>query len=247
MNRFKATDTAILGICVATALALSSCTSMVCMSGVCPTIEERMAQIPWEPPSLSHQNCPNISGKYKPKSYKGFDLMRMFPQSNDRLGFIQVKLETPGQVPGRSIPNPSEDNPHRKRWDDSEFYNSGAYVLIQQNEYELSASLFGGDGKLYRRQTIALNSAMTGCTNGDLIIRTLYTPAGQSQTGWGSPGANETRYRKLADGSLQVISHTREWKYDPAFGLMGKGPTGETNSTGVPRETGSTAIFAPVP
>jgi len=237
---------------VAVLFSLSACTDIACLSGVCPTIEERMAQIPWEPPSLSHQNCPNISGKYKARLYAPnginyIDLIMQFPQSNDQLGFIHARSEeSAGQVPRRYVPNPSDENPRRVRVDESEFYNSGAYVLIQQSEHELAVSLIGGDGKLYRKQTVSLDSPMIGCANGDLIIRTIYPP-GRGEGGWGSTSADGERFRKLADGSLQVMTHIREWRYDPVFGLMGMGPTGGTNSTGMPREGRYTKIYAGVP
>ena len=249
MNRLKATDTAILGIFAATALALSSCTSMVCLSGLCPSEKEHMERIPWNPPSLNQQNCPNISGKYKTGTYisaRDYDeLTRQFPSLTDRFGFIHASLEVPEKIPSRFIPMPTEKNLKSGAWDYSEFYNS-AYVLIQQNERELTVSLIGGDGKLYRRQTISINSPMIGCANGDFVIRELSVDGGSDGTSSGAT-ATEKRFRKLAAGQLQVTTQRRYWGYDPAFGLVGLGPDGSRNNTGIPREKKSTETFAPVP
>jgi len=221
----KAEVLMVMFVSVLSFLSACSPTLLVCMSGVCPSSKGQMTQqIPWDPPSLNQKNCNNISGKYKPKIYKSDftsdELMRKFPQSNDQFGFIHVKLE--GQkTPERWTPRPSKENPNRMIWDAPEFYNS-AYVLIQQSEQELSASLIGSDGKLYRKQTIALDSPMIGCGNGDFIIRTLFVPHGGEM--WGAAGwasAIERRFRKLADGSLQVTTYDREWNYDLVLGVAG--------------------------
>ena len=225
-------------IFMTSALLLSSCSSMVCMSGVCPSVEEHMKRILWNPPSLNQQNCPNISGKYKTGTYRyalDYDnLMIQFPSLTDELGFIHARLEVPEKTPARFIPMPTEKNLKSGAWDYSEFYNS-AYVLIQQNERELTVSLIGGDGKLYRRQTISINSPMIGCANGDFVIRTV-SVFGPGEGTKGGATATEKRFRKLADGRLQITKHTRDWYYDHALGL-----------TGTPREGEYTMIFSDVP
>jgi len=224
-------------IFMTSALLLSSCSSMVCMSGACPSAEDRMMQIQWNPPSLSHQNCPNINGKYKPRISKyghGYNNPIFHFPSSDKLGFIHVTSNNLEQIPIRNFPNPSKENPNRIGWDDSEFYTSGAYVLIQQSEQELTVSLIGGDGKLYQQRIIILDSSMIGCANGDLIIRTVLLPGPGEGGGWSGSSATEKRFKKLGDGSLQVMTHIREWNYDPLFGL-----------TGMPREERGTVTYAP--
>jgi hypothetical protein len=248
----KVTKTTLCAAMLFTAsiLVLSSCTSVACLTGLCLTTREVMTKIPWDPPSLSHQNCPDISGKYKARNYGSEvynynDLIGLFPQSNDQLGFIHVTLQNPNQVPpGRFIPRPAPRFPRAGIVDQSEFYNS-AYVLVKQDEQNLSASLIGGDGKVYIIQTIDFNSPMIGCADGDTIIRTLTPPSG-GEEGYGSAFAWERRYRKLDDGSLQFTSYMREWRYDPLTGLVGMGPTGGKTNTGMPREKRYTITFASV-
>jgi hypothetical protein len=222
---------------VISVLALSSCTSVVCLSGLCPDSKEVAAKIPWNPLLLNYQSCLDISGIYKPRNYYGTgfdDLMVQFPSANDRFGFIHATLETLKQVPGRSIRNPSKENPSRMRWDESEFYDN-AHVLIKQTANEVVALLIGSDGELYSRQTINLNSSMVGCADGDFIVRTVSVLGGSDGTSKGAT-ATEKRFRKLADGKLQLIRHTRDWYYDPLFGLVGRDSSGSKSSTGMPRE-----------
>ena len=227
---------------------LSACSSveLVCITGLCPSVKERMAQIPWDPPALSHQNCPNISGKYQSRIYRGIghlDLMDEFPQSNDDLGFINVTLKTFGEIPTREIPIPTPKNLKKVRYDDSEFYDN-AFVLIQQDDKELAVSLIHNNGKPYRQQITSLHSSMIGCADGYLIIRTI-SPPRVNEGGMVPVRATEKRYR-IVDGDLQITGHKREWNYDMVLGLRGMGPTGRVNDTGMPKESRYALIFKSV-
>ena len=225
---------------------LSACRpfELVCFTGLCPSVKERMAQIPWNPSALNYQNCPNISGKYQSRIYRGIghlDLMNEFPQSDDTLGFIHVTLKTFCNIPAREIPIPTPTNLKKVRYDDSEFYNN-AFVSVKQDDKELVVSLIHNSGKLYRQQTISLDSSMIGCADGYFIIRTL-NPPGAGEWGYGWASAEESRFKKQADGSLEILYYKREWHYGDILGLIGMNPDGSENRGGPPREGRSTLIF----
>jgi hypothetical protein len=75
---------------------LFACSAIVCLTGLCPSPKEVAAKISWDPQLLAHQNCPDISGKYKARTSEensGYhELQEEFPQL-DRLGFIHVTTE----------------------------------------------------------------------------------------------------------------------------------------------------------
>jgi len=247
-DRLKVLNIAMSGMVLmaTSSLLLSACSPgvLICTTGVCPSIKDRMVQIPWDPPALSHQSCPNISGKYQSAIYRGIGyigLMRQFPQSNDELGFIHVTLKTFGQIPTREIPIPTPTNLKKVRYDDSEFYNN-AFVSVKQDDKELVVSLIHNSGKLYRQQTISLDSSMIGCADGYFIIRTL-NPPGAGEWGYGWASAVEKRFKKQADGSLEVLYYIREWHYGNMLGLIGMNPDGSENRGGPPREGRRTLIF----
>jgi hypothetical protein len=212
LNSLKAKRHTILGVILAFCFSVSACspTELVCLTGLCPTLAKKhIRQAPWDPQTLDRQNCPDISGKYGTRG----SLMSQFPDERDQLGFIQVKVEQP------------EDR--------RDFYRAD-HFLVQQGEKELVVSLMDGNGKLYRRQTILLDSPMIGCADGALIIRTVSGMASLDIPTM--VFLQERRFRKRPGGSLLVTVHYRTWRYDNLFGLMGK-----------PSESRDTKIYLSVP
>jgi hypothetical protein len=220
----------------------TSCSSVVCLTGFCSSEEEYISKITWIPPLLNHQNCPCIDGRYEAKYLESNNssLMNEFPQISDQYGFYQVSLETIRKIPEQRIPWPI-NNSYTTVWSNSGFYKN-AFVLINQNEHELVISLMDGVGKLYRRQTINLDSSMIGCDGEDLIIRTISTSGSAEGTSRGA-NAEEMRYKKLGDGRLRITTNIRYWIYDNFLGLIGLNSNGSANSTGLPREIRYTHIF----
>jgi hypothetical protein len=208
-----------------------------------------MAQIQWNPPVLDHQNCPNIGGKYKPNSnnnpYDYNQLLGEFLFMGSLYGVIDINYDKLKEIPFRSIDKPSIKFPGRKIEDYSEFLEN-AFILIKQSNNELVLLLMGGDGSLYQKVEINLNSTMLGCDNIDFVMRASFVRGGAEGTSRGVT-ALERRYRRLDDGRLQVTTIWRYWHYDPAFGLIGLNQNGSTNNTGSPKEERSAVIFAGVP
>jgi hypothetical protein len=254
-HKVKIDRTAMLIVILLTGLFffLSACSPsvLVCATGLCPSIRERMLKIPWNPPSLDYQDCPDISGKYKAAIYESTipaKLMSQFPQTDDKFNFIHSTLTREGgkEIPqGRFIPKPEKGRPKAGIWDQSEFYNN-AYVLITQNEQYLVISLMGREGDLYIKQTINMHSPMIGCADRYLIIRVLVPPGG-TEFGYTAAYARESRFKKLADGSLKRVYYSREWYYDDVLGLTGVNEDGSDNSNGTPREKIDTLVFQSVP
>lgn len=207
---------------------LSACSAFICLTGLCPSEQEVAAKILWNPPSLDHQNCPDISGKYNADTSDPFynELFNKFPSTDDQMSSIYVTTEETQN--GAKFPNPR---------------NIKDYVLIEKKNQYLVISRMGSDGDLYRRKTINLNSPMIGCSGEDFIIRRVNVAAGIEGSPYGQADAMEQRFRRLTDGGLQIVTHTRQWGYNIAFGLSGMNPDGSRNSTGAPREGKYTTIY----
>ena len=201
---------------------LSACSSVACLSGLCPSSKEVASKIPWEPTALAHQSCPDISGKYKAidtnntKSWQG--LIGEFPMTNDELNSIHATYTEPRKIPGRIISRPTQKDPNATVWDQSEFFDN-AIVYIEQTDEQLVVSLIDNTGKLYKRQSIDLRSPMIGCDGKDFIIRQITMTGSNEASSTGLALARENRFKKLADGSLQLIQHDRWWDRDMALGL----------------------------
>jgi hypothetical protein len=180
-----------------------------------------MVQISWNPPLLDHQDCSNIDGKYKVlKIDKNIytPLSSTFPQSINYPGPYHVNVKIGKTIPGNFVPRPQKNFPKAGFMDESEFYDT-AFVLVRQNQNELTVSLMSNNEEIYKQLIIDLNSPMMGCVDGYLVLRWI-DPPGASERGYGSTYATERRYKKLADGSLQVMSYQRKWAhYDDMLGL----------------------------
>jgi hypothetical protein len=201
---------------------LSACSAIVCLTGLCPSIKEHMAKIPWNPPSLEHQNCPDINGKYSARIHvTGLiysELFMEFPLGDDKDSFIHAT---------------TEETP-----EGAKFYSATGikdYILIEKKERNLMVSRIGPDGNLFQRTTIGLNSPAMGCADGYFIIRTI-SPPFLGEWGYGTVSAIEKKIKKRADGSLEITRYTREWQYNDMSGLIGMNPDGSKNSTGMPME-----------
>ncbi|MCL2459352.1 MAG: hypothetical protein FWF31_11040 [Desulfobulbus sp.] len=204
---------------VAVVFLLSACSLgelAVCLAGQCKTNQEIASTIPWEPATLSLQNCPNISGKYRGASTKGVRLMQMFPQGTDIFMAIHVKID-------------SDDvkTSFKERAD----FRDNANAYIDQSNEELVVTQKDDAKGLYRRLTISLNSSMIGCDNGDIVIRQVFRSGGGEGISGGAMLATEKRYRKLADNSMQVIIHERNWRTNPGFGLTAASREGKSKAT----------------
>lgn len=229
---------------VAVVLLLSACSSvgglLVCLAGGCQSNQEIAAAIPWEPATLSLQNCPNISGRYRGASTKGVLLMQMFPQGSDIFRAIQVKIEDNTSAAKMSF---------RESLD----FDKNTDIYIEQSDEELVVTRKDDAKGLYRRLTINLNSSMTccrainpyrdgrltidlnssmiGCDGGDIVIRETYRTGGGEGISGGAMTAIETRFRKLADNSLIALIHERNWRTDPALGLTDALREGKNKAT----------------
>ena len=213
-----------------TSLRFLLMTVVVFLVGCSLPIPQSSIDSAWNPPVLSKEGCPNIDGKYQDKG----SLERLFefrrpimpyqsrdPRELERLPVTYTfsRNITPS---GLSI----KESSARIR-----AFNAQAVTSIQKRERTIAVVLMDGVGAEYTKATLKLDHPQVGCYNGALVIRMQYRTSG----GEGKPGfeiAGEFEYRKLNDGSLQVIVRRREWSRQIAE---------------YPRETETTLLFPPAP
>jgi hypothetical protein len=188
----------------------------------------------WNPPVLSKEGCSNIDGRYQDRNllFRQFDFRLLSSNSTS----IQGGYEVYQKIPFVPIKQPIKyvsgkaTNETRIYEDESEFYKNAITSIKQQDQY-IEATLIDEKGTKYRKSILVLDHPQVGCYNGALVIRRQYRTSG----GEGNPGiitAGEHEFRKLDDGSLQVIKRTREWSRSLAE---------------YPRKTETIQIFPPAP
>ena len=224
---------------------------VVCLTGVCASKAERLADIPWSPQMLEKKGCPNLSGEYinagrisSKNVSPGY--VGIFLHLNDYVFFstnseFDVRYEFYQKIPSTTVDinyRAINGKPLGKgsREDDSEFYKS-ALISILQDKDQLSFSLLDADGIKYTTSTLDLNHSQIGCINSKLFIRRVNAVSG-IEGGFGSASATELILQKIADGSLQLFKRVRSWRYSNSRGLL------DINN---PRSDEFTLRFPPAP
>lgn len=233
-------------------LALTGCAEIigevVCLSGICASEEERLSSIPWSPPVLKKNNCPNIGGAYYDEESPESRLSQHLWLS-DKIG-PAVNREDYKKIPFTPIQKQIKyvsGKPTAETIiieDQSIFYKS-AITVIGQDENILEATLMDNKGTKYKKSILNLNHPQIGCDSGALIIREV-SASGGAEGALGSAYASETRYSKLPDGRLHMSVQSRNWYYSSSRGLIGIGAGGNDSGT-EPRKGNSTSIFKVAP
>lgn len=241
----------------------------VCLSGVCPSEESRLAAIPWNPSTLDKIGCQrNLDGSYQETGWLGnnkesneslfrrFDFQLHRDDKNPREAGIQANYEVYQNIPStlvehtvayapiervgkRYMKMPSEEKKVIDH-DESAFYKSAVTSIKQQGSL-LEITLMDAKGLAYKKSTLNLDHPQIGCVDGALVIRTMHIGGG-NEGSLGSANAREMVYRKLPDGRLQIIHKSREWLLTPSSGLIGMNEKGFPSGT-EPRKSEYTLIF----
>lgn len=175
----------------------------LCGLSGCPNGPVRMADLEWDPPRLSKEDCPNLSGTYKDRGtlHQVFTvgLQKSLSETSDEEPVARAKVL-------RNIAGPTRTA--------DEFYaryrafEQRAILQIRHDPDVLQAVLMDEAGVVYQEITVRLDTPRTGCHSGALILRkkTVY---GKGEGSSGSVDFGEDEIRKLPDGSLEVVSRNR--------------------------------------
>lgn len=219
--------------------------SVVCLTGVCATKEERLATILWSPAKLDNEGCLNIDGEYKDEHllFRQFDFRGRSSTSNSIQEGYETYLEIPFVPIKQQVKYVSGKSTNKTRIfeDESEFYKS-AVTSIKHHGQFLEITLLDEKGTKYQKSILKLNHPQIGCYDGALVIRDM-NAIGGAEGSLGTAYASERMFRRMPDGSLQVVIHEREWYYSSSRGLIGIGLDG--HASGVePRKSEVTLIFS---
>lgn len=209
----------------------------VCVTGTCPSKEDRIATIPWSPSLLDKNSCQNLSGYYKEVGwfennrqsretlFKQFDFRLHGDDENSREAGIQASYQNYQEIPydrkeiGMSYDTETKTFSKKYQHDESFFYENAAITIKQQGEL-FEVILIGPAGTQYKKSILNLDHPQVGCVDGALVIRTM-NAFGGNEGSYGSVTAREKKYRRLGNGNLQITISTREWLFTPSSGLIG--------------------------
>jgi hypothetical protein len=184
----------------ATVIALSACGIMI-LKG-----DPR-----WDPPTLAKTGCPDIDGKYmneraspypfledffpyRPTSGETSPIRRIYPPHTTQIGFAPpmkgVDFRRGMKIPRKKIV--------------VQFKKAGKFIKVQGHDLDL-------EGKLFGEYVLDLEHPWVGCRDGALIIRRWVTVGPGPGFSCGLSRTDETEYRKLPDGSLQLKRHVKLW------------------------------------
>ncbi len=210
--------------------------SFVCLTGVCSSDEERLAEIQWVPATLDKTTCQSIDGEYKDDTWRnnkpGDSLIR-------QLDFRLHRDDTKSSQLG--MQEDFED--YQRTPDEPNFYKNTVTTIKQQGNL-LEVTLTDAIGKRYKKSIVNLAHPQIGCIDGILTIRIMSIGSGGVDGAYGLASAREKKYTKLLDGSLQVSISGREWYYTYARGLIGYDANNHASGT-EPRKSQYTLIFPP--
>jgi hypothetical protein len=165
----------------------------------------------WDPPTLSKTGCPDIDGTYYVRDQKS---------ENDLLwSFIPYHAPDNETNPTRMVSHFQRTQkmaPRKKGSEHSPGTKTSKKPAAQIKKAEdnfLELRTIGSDGKPRSEYLLDLKHPWVGCHNGALVVRRwvlIQAPKGPC----GFSRADETEFRKLPDGSLQLNQHTRWWECD---------------------------------
>lgn len=202
---------------------------VVFLGGCSRPILQSTIDFAWNPPVLSKEGCPDIDGRYQDKGLLKQSFEFRLPSMIDGrdseglnglpVTYTSFRKITPGGLSTKDF----------FAW--MRTFDAQAVTSIRKGEETIDVVLMDGVGIEYSKATLKLDHPKVGCYNGALVIRKQYrTSGGEGNPGWVTAG--EYEFRKLNDGSLQVIKRIREWSRSLAE---------------YPRETETTLLFPPAP
>jgi hypothetical protein len=161
----------------------------------------------WDPPVISKEGCPNLDGKYKnlgvadtvPRSREKIELFRHF------LPNIPVYDETTPLTLTKLIAVDAKQLSLKE-------IEQGNLVFQQRGRLLEVIFLEDKTGTPRVKYTLDMNHPRVGCHDGALIFRRLQMHHGGPWGACGIAWAKDRAFRKLADGSLEVRFHSREWR-----------------------------------
>lgn len=218
--------------------------AVVSLAG-CRTFDpHKVIDFPWNPPVLSKDGCPDLDGKYKGESLASrFLIFSRMDHANDRLDTnapltTTVHREKPYYTVYRKYSDSRaglEADPAKKK-----VFENHAITMIQQRGRNIDVVSMDDAGVEYSTMILKLDHPQieypyVGCYNGALVSRNISVSGSEGARGYVE--TFETEFRKLSDGTLQVIRRTKSWVRS---GLTGK-------ATGEPRESSTVELFSPAP
>jgi hypothetical protein len=162
----------------------------------------------WDPPTLAKAGCPDIEGKYMDEEMSPYPLLKDFfpyrPTSGETSPIRRIHPPHTTQIgfapPTKGVGFSRGMKMPRKKTV-VQFKKAGQFIEVRA---------MNPDGKLRSEYVLDLEHPWVGCRDGALVIRRWVTyPIGAGPCG--GSRADETEYRKLPDGSLQLKRHVKLW------------------------------------
>ncbi len=216
---------------------------MLIVSMGCGSYEKNLDSIRWNPPTLSADECPDLSGMY----FNGSMLYRFFQRGNDTRYHSPVIINNYREIPYVVVKRQMRTLPGQKPMSgvlthkDTSAFDENAILVVRHLGQRLEATLTDRNGLSYKQVIRDLNHPLAGCDQGALVLRYMHYVGG----GPGTPStlrASEIRFTRLPDGRLQVVTHGRQWRPSFLGGGVEDPVTGRKD-----RQTGTRRLFDIVP
>lgn len=173
------------------------------LSASCGNVAMRSQTIAWTP--LSKNGCPDLSGQYSGRLY-GYMIAAV--------DFVQSE---PGRITTTGYARWTISNPYWRRTASE----SSSTTVVRHSPEMLVVALNDERGREEVRSAIRLDTSMTGCREGALVLRR------ERRTG-GVEGAaaslewSEDEIRRRDDGSLEFLQRGSQQTYGGLTGMTGR-------------------------
>lgn len=206
--------------CVLMVVSLNACTTLAAI--------HKADNITWSTPYLKQADCPNLDGTYEDKGKLSTFLVRLvanlFRSNEERTYEFTEYRRTPHAeryltktINGVSIRTTQFANPgdyELYKREEEAFFHKTVLEIKSTSPYVMETISADKNGirygkSIYRFEKMSLRFTV-GCYQGAFVIRNVniasgeHTPAARMQ-------ANETHFRRLSNGDLQVIDTERTW------------------------------------
>lgn len=218
------------------------------MIGVCAGCGSRedgfASSVRWNPPTLSADECPDLSGMY----FNGSRLYRFLHWGDYARYHSPVIINNYREIPYVVVKRQMRTLPGQKPMSgvlthkDTSAFDENAILVVRHLGQRLEATLTDRNGLSYKQVVRDLNHPLAGCDQGALVLRYMHYTGG----GPGTPSifsASEVRFTRLPDGRLQVATDSgRSWRTSFFRGLVKDPVAGRKD-----RQTGTHRLFDTVP
>lgn len=185
----------------------------------CPSTPVRLADLDWQPPTLSSSGCPNLTGTYQDRGV----LHQVFYAGLEKTNANGSKEESPARVAVFKTPSPG-GKPAAEIYAAERAFNESAILSIVHSPSHLVAKLMDEKGIVYKEITLRLDTPMIGCHNGAMILRRK-TEYEKREGSSASVEYGEAEIKKLTDGTLEVTSRKRKQLRSTFTGSLTGRPT----------------------